>query len=168
MSDSYLHRLQEAIEAATRGMTAEQLSRHPQGKWSCSEVLEHLYLTYTGTIKGLQRCLETGKPLASAPTLKQRLFKFVVVNGGYMPSGRKAPEMTVPKGTSAAMVVQEIVPTITKMEALIAQSEARFGYGARVLNHPVLGPLTGRQWRKFHWVHGMHHVKQIERLRAYE
>jgi hypothetical protein len=25
--------------------------------------------------------------------------------------------------------------------------------------------LTGRQWRKFHWVHGHHHLKQIRDLR---
>jgi hypothetical protein len=33
------------------------------------------------------------------------------------------------------------------------------------LDHPILGPLTGGQWRKFHLVHGLHHVKQIRRLR---
>jgi hypothetical protein len=30
----------------------------------------------------------------------------------------------------------------------------------------VLGPLTGAQWRKFHLVHGLHHQKQLLRLRA--
>jgi hypothetical protein len=30
----------------------------------------------------------------------------------------------------------------------------------------ILGPLTGAQWRKFHLVHGRHHVKQVLHLRA--
>jgi hypothetical protein len=51
------------------------------------------------------------------------------------------------------------------MDEVIGQCEARFGKRTRVLDHPVLGPLTARQWRKFHWVHGRHHVKQIQKLR---
>jgi hypothetical protein len=34
-----------------------------------------------------------------------------------------------------------------------------------LLDHPILGPLTAAQWMKFHRVHGMHHVKQMQRLR---
>ena len=56
--DAYLQRLQEAIASATHGMTAEDLRRHPEGKWSTAEVLEHLYLTYTGTTKAFERCLQ--------------------------------------------------------------------------------------------------------------
>jgi hypothetical protein len=51
------------------------------------------------------------------------------------------------------------------MDDQIAKCEARFGKRTRVLDHPILGPLTGRQWRKFHWVHGQHHLKQIHKLR---
>ena len=45
--DLYLERLQQAIATATRGMTSEELTRHPEGhpegRWSAAEVLEHLY-----------------------------------------------------------------------------------------------------------------------------
>jgi hypothetical protein len=30
----------------------------------------------------------------------------------------------------------------------------------------ILGPLTIRQWRKFHLIHGRHHIKQIRAIRA--
>lgn len=49
--DSYLERLHEAITSAIYGITTEDLRRHPEGKWSTAEVLEHLYLTYSGTMK---------------------------------------------------------------------------------------------------------------------
>jgi hypothetical protein len=62
--------------------------------------------------------------------------------------------------------VTEIGPQITAMDEAIAHCEQRHGKRTRLLDHPVLGPLTARQWRKFHWVHGKHHVKQIQRLRA--
>jgi hypothetical protein len=30
------------------------------------------------------------------------------------------------------------------------------------LDHPFIGPLTADQWRKFHWVHGRHHIRQMQ------
>ena len=168
--DSHLEQLQQAIASATRGMTGEDLTRHPKGhpdgKWSAAEVLEHLYLTYTGTIKGCDRCLQKGKPLASAITLKQRARITLVIKLSYFPKGRKAPERATPKGMSPEKVMAEIGTQIASMGELLAQCEARHGARTRVLDHPILGPLTARQWRKFHWVHGRHHVKQILKLRT--
>jgi hypothetical protein len=156
--DLYLERLQQAIATATRGMTSEELTRHPEGhpegQWSAAEVLEHLYLTYTGTLKGFERCLKAGKPLASAPTLKQRVSAAVVTEIGYFPKGRKSPETARPKGIPAEKVIADIGPQIAAMDRLIAQCEAQYGARSKVLDHPILGPLTARQWRKFHWVHG--------------
>jgi hypothetical protein len=59
----------------------------------------------------------------------------------------------------------EVGAKIVEMDAIIAQCEARFGRSSRLLDHPILGPLTAMQWRKFHFVHGRHHVKQLLRLR---
>jgi hypothetical protein len=162
--DSYLQKLSEAIGAATNAMSDEQLTCHPDGKWCVAEMLEHLYLTYRGTLKGAERCLQEGKPLAHKPTMQDRLRTAVVVSLGYMPKGRKAPERSTPRGMAAEEVVKAIGPEIAAMDNAIAQCEARFGKRTRILDHPILGPLTAQQWRKFHWVHGRHHVKQIRKL----
>ena len=168
--DSYLERLQRAIASATEGMTSDELVgrpiKSPEGAWNVAEVLEHLYLTYTGTTKGFDRCLKAGKPLASPITLKQRIAIALVTKLGYFPKGRKAPERSTPKGMPVEKVVADIGPQLVAMDKVIAQSEERFGSRTRLLDHPVLGPLTAQQWRKFHWVHGRHHVKQIQDLRA--
>jgi hypothetical protein len=164
--DAYLQRLQDAIASATRGMTAEDLTRHPEGKWSTAEVLEHLYLTYSGTVKGFERVLEAGKPLARTALLKDRMRVFLVTGLGRLPEGRKAPERLQPRGMTADEVTREIGPRISAMDEVIAQCESRFGKRTRVFDHPILGPLTARQWRKFHWVHGQHHLKQIRKLRG--
>ena len=163
--DSYLRRLQDAIASAIDGMTADDLTRHPEGKWSGAQVLEHLYLTYTGTVKGLERCLREGKPLARTPMLKDRMKTFVVTGLLHLPEGRKAPERAQPRGLPADEVLREIGPQIEIMDELITQCEKRFGRRIRIIDHPILGPLTAREWRKFHWVHGRHHVKQIWKLR---
>src|SRR5579864_5535265 len=107
--DFYLQRLQNAISSVTEGMSAEMLTRRPQAdKWSAAEVLEHLYLTYTGTIKGFERCLEAGKPLARVPTLMDHVRTAVVVKLGHMPEGRKSPENARPRGLPCEKVLAEV------------------------------------------------------------
>jgi len=163
--DAYLERLQQGIASATYGMSREDLRRHPTGKWCALEVLEHLYLTYVGTVKGFERCLHEGKPSAKSPALQDRFKTLIVTGFRHMPEGRKAPERAQPRGMQADELLSDIGPKISAMDDLISQCEARFGRRTRVLDHPILGPLTVGQWRKFHWVHGKHHLKQIQRLK---
>jgi hypothetical protein len=163
--DAYLQRLQDAIASATQGMSDEDLRRHPEGKWCAAEVLEHLYLTYTGTTKAFERCLQAGEPQVQMRTMRDRVRTSVVLGLGYMPTGRKSPKHALPRGMAPEEVAREIGSRISAMDQMISQCEDRFGKQNRLLDHPILGPLTGRQWRKFHWVHGRHHVKQIQNLR---
>ncbi|HKS74134.1 MAG TPA: DinB family protein [Terriglobales bacterium] len=165
--DSCLQQLHEAITAAMSGLTLEELKRRPPGKWCAAEVLEHLYLSYAGTVKGLGRCLQEGRSLASAGTWSQRTQTMIVTRLGYMPTGRTAPAQATPRGMAAEQVVAEICPMIRRMQTLIDECDARFGR-KMILDHPILGPFTADEWRKFHWVHGRHHVKQIWRLRGRE
>lgn len=162
--DRYLQELHDAIASVTSGMNTEQLTAHPEGKWCAAEVLEHLYLTYRGTVKGCERCLEHGKTLSRTPRFPDWMRTTVVVRFGYMPPGRKAPAVSVPRGMPAEEVVKAMGPEILAMDDLLTRCEARFGQSTRILDHPVLGPLTAAQWRKFHWVHGWHHVKQLRNL----
>jgi hypothetical protein len=165
--DSRLEKLKQALESAVEGMSSEQLRWHRADKWCAAEVLEHLYLTYTGTIKGFERVMAGGKPLATRASLKQWARTAVVVGFSHLPEGRKAPENTRPRGLAAEQVRSEVGAKIAAMDAIIAQCEARFGRSVKLLDHPILGPLTATQWRKFHLVHGRHHAKQLLRLREH-
>jgi hypothetical protein len=166
MMDSILEELKQAVESAIGGLSNEQLSWRPAGKWCAAEILEHLYLTYTGTIKGFEKMMQSGKPVTTPASTKQRLRKLVVLGFGYLPAGRVAPANTRPKGLPVENVRSEVGATIAAMDAIIAECEDGFGRGFPLLDHPVLGELTGRQWRRFHLVHGRHHVNQILRMRA--
>ena len=163
--DLRLDKLKESLQSAVEGMSSEQLSWHPPGKWCAAEVLEHLYLTYTGTIKGFERVMTSGKPLASRASMAHRVLTLVVVGLGHMPAGRKAPAIAQPKGLPVEKVRSELGAKIVAMDAIIAQCEVRFGRRVHLLDHPFLGPLTATQWRKLHLVHGRHHQKQLLRLR---
>jgi Protein of unknown function (DUF1569) len=163
--DSRLEKLRESLESAVKGMSSEQLSWHLPGKWCASEVLEHLYLTYTGTIKGFERVIIKDKPLATSASVAHRVLTFVVVGLGYLPPGRKTPAVAHPRGLPSEQVRNGIGAKLVAMDAIIAQCEARFGPHVKLLDHPILGPLTATQWRTLHLVHGRHHQKQLLRLR---
>jgi hypothetical protein len=163
--DSRLEKLKENLGSSVEGMSNEQLSWHLPGKWCAAEVLEHLYLSYTGTINGFERVITSSKPLATRASMAQRVLTFVVVGLGYMPSGRKAPTVAQPRGLPAEKVRKEMGEKIAAMDAIIARCEARFGGKVKLLDHPILGPLSATEWRKLHLVHGQHHQKQLLRLR---
>ena len=159
--DSYLEQLWRELEETMTSCSPEHIGNGPEGKWTPAQVLEHLYLTYHNTNKGLAKCLEKGTPLGTRASLRHRLSTLLVVNLAYFPKGRKSPERAVPKGMAAEEVLRSILPEIQQMDAGLAECERRFGRRARILDHPLLGPLNVGEWRKFHWVHGKHHTRQI-------
>ena len=163
--DHRLEQFKANLQSAVEGMSNRQLDWHPPGKWSAAEVLEHLYLTYTGTIAGFERVMRKGKPLVSTATIGQRGLTLLVVGLGWMPGGFRAPAIVQPAGLPAEKVRNEIGEKIIAMDGIISQCEVCFGRRVRLLDHPILGPLNARQWRKLHLVHGAHHLKQLLELR---
>jgi hypothetical protein len=163
--DFYLQRALHAIQRQTRGMSAAQLAWHREGKWSAAQVLEHLSLAFSSTSKVMERAVQQGSANARPPTLREWLVTLVVVKMGYFPSGRQAPQWTLPRGLDPAKSVETICASLAEMDAKIAAAQAKIGPGV-VAVHPIIGPLTANQWRKFHWEHTRHHMKQIAALRS--
>src|SRR5260221_10591596 len=157
--DPRLEKLNQSLQSAVEGMSPEQWTWHPPGKWCAAEVLEHLYLTYTGTIKEFERVIGGGKPLASPATFAHRVRTFFVVGIGRMPSGLEAPAIVRPKGLSPETVRTEFADNLQAMDSIIAQCEARFGSGVVLLDHPIVGALSAAQCRKLLVVHGSHNLK---------
>ena len=162
--DFYLQRALDAIEAETRGMPAQQLAWRRGDKWSAGEILEHLALAFSSTSKAMERALEAGHAPKTKATAKQWAATLLVVKLGYFPSGRPAPEWTRPRGLDAAQAVETIRAALVEMDRKIAEAQSKLGDGV-VAVHPIIGPLSARQWRKFHWRHTRHHMKQVAALR---
>ena len=160
-----VQRVSEAIERAVQGMSSDQLSWSPEpGRWSTAEILEHLSITYGGTAKGMRKVAERGASLATKPTTYQRLARFVVTELGYLPGGRQAPKGTVPTGLAPEAVLAAIRGNLAEMDAAMSAA-GQVVPSKAVADHPVLGPLTLRQWRRFHVAHTKHHMKQVAALR---
>ena len=161
--DSSLERLRQELEDAIGSASPSALAQAPAGKWNAGQILEHLFLTYQNTNRGIDKCLRQGAPLATRATWKQRMAALLVVNLGYMPEGRKAPERLTPRGMPLEEVQRAIMPELQRMRSGLDDCERRFGARTKIMDHLFLGPLTASEWRKFHWVHGRHHARQIRR-----
>jgi hypothetical protein len=135
------------------------------GRWSIAEIVEHLDRTYTGTAKGLERCLDGGTRRVSAPTARSRLRRFFVVTLGWFPTGIEAPRHVVPGGEiRLSALTGRIRSDLADMDTLLLRAIERFGTGP-VLDHPILGPFTAADWARFHRVHTRHHCRQIDERR---
>jgi hypothetical protein len=157
-----LARADRALRDSAGSLSSDAIARHVGGRWSVADVLEHLGLTFSGTVRGLHRVLEHGVQGLPAPTLEQRVGTLVVVQLGYFPSGRQSPETMKPRGNAdPATVLATTLSHLAAMDDALDAAELRFGPRIRVLQHPVLGPFNLHHWRRFHWVHTRHHARQI-------
>jgi hypothetical protein len=156
-----LESVRRETERATLAITPDRWLRAPEGKWNSLQILEHLVLSYTGTTKGLLRTMEAGQPQRGNPDLRQRLRSAYVLGVGRFPSGIEAPKQTAPLKGLGNEPLRRFNDALVAMDATLTDAEKRFGARTRVLDHPVLGPLTAQQWRRFHQVHGRHHLRQV-------
>jgi hypothetical protein len=163
--DRYLEEARRAVLDAVGAMSDEQLSAAHNEKWSAAQIIEHLALAFGATANGLNRAAAAPKLDMRRPTIRDRFATIVVVKLQYIPTGRKAPEMTVPSGLPPQDALRKLDENLQAMDAAIRRAEERWGRQL-IAPHPILGPLTADQWRKFHMVHAKHHAKQIVAIKA--
>ena len=156
-----LEQVRREAERLTGTMSQADWHQAPPGKWSCAQIFEHLLLSYTATTAGARKAMELGKPLGGRPTLRDRISTFYVARLGLLPSGRTAPSHTTPKDGAGPGTLRQFNDALVAMDATLADAEKRFGSKVRLLDHPILGPLTASQWRRFHRTHARHHLKQV-------
>lgn len=155
-----------AIQSATSGMSDEQLAWHPPGKWSSAEILEHLSLAYSRTTERMAPLLDQAQPELRRRTFREWVGGLLVLKLGQIPAGKKAPEALCPQGLSVSEARTQVADRLCLLDQAIAKCEAHFGPRQTVLVHTILGPLSTSEWRRFHCVHTLHHMKQILALRA--
>lgn len=160
--DRHLQRAHDALQHAAGRLTLEQLTVRPApGAWTIAQILEHLSRAFSGTAEGARRVVAKDQPTARSVDLRAGVRIFLVVECGYLPSGRQAPKSTLPVGVDPAEALPQAIDNLRAMDAALEAAAATFGARVRLMDHPILGPLSARQWRRFHWIHTRHHVRQI-------
>ena len=161
-----LEQIRREAERLTAEMSQAEWRHAAPGKWSCAQTFEHLLLSYTATTKGTLKAMQIGKPLGGKPSFRDRISTFYVARLGFLPSGRTALQQTTPKDGAGLESLRQFNDALVAMDATLTDAEKRFGTKVKLLDHPILGPLTAKEWRRFHRTHARHHLKQIaERIR---
>jgi len=162
------------ISKEVRGLDADVAQQHPGGRtheWNAQQVVEHLILTYRATSGLLESRLRKGRSSQHQNrTWLQRLLQVMILGCGRLPQGVPTLDENRPSpGEFAAMDGEQLGSALCAemqwMDALLERCRHRFGT-ERVGNHPWLGPLRVDQWRRFHVVHGLHHVEQLRSILA--
>jgi hypothetical protein len=164
-----LERVVSQISSEVLSLDAETTQLHPNGlayKWSAQQVVEHLVLGYRVTSSALKTRLKKGHLSRNRKrTHLQWSLQLMILTFGRHPWGVPALDETIPvAGSFAAMDGQQLGnlmrQEIDAMDKLFDACRRKFGM-ERVAVHPFLGPLRVDQWRRFHVVHGLHHLTQL-------
>jgi hypothetical protein len=167
-----LQDLQSGIAASLQNLDATQTQLQPPsrpGKWSIQQIIEHLLLTYSSTETAINARLAKRTPTRAKPTFANRLVQYAVTRCGYFPTGREAPQMVIPEPTTHPLSGKDLAHSaaerLARLDLVFNEAEILFGPGTQCVTHNILGPLNIEQWRRFHLVHGRHHLKQIAAIR---
>ena len=169
-----LERVVSQLTSEVLSLDAETTQLHPNSlayKWNAQEVVEHLVLGYRQTSSALETRLSKGRLSRNQKrTWLQWSLQLMILSFGKLPTGVPAPEETTPvAGRFAAMDGQQLGDLlrgeIDTMDNLLDACRRKFGMD-RVAVHPFLGPLRVDQWRRFHVVHGLHHLIQLRSVVA--
>ena len=170
--NSTLSRLQQEISSALQQLDSTQTQLRPRSRlarWSIQQIVEHLLLTYSSTEAALDDRLAKGRATRAKPSIPQRLGQLTVIRLGYFPSGRKAPPLVIPSASPAPLSGEQLTLSATdrllRLDQRCTDAAERFGLTEPCASHTALGPLNLDQWRKFHLIHGEHHLKQIAAIR---
>ena len=164
-----LERVVSQIESELGGLDAGTTQLHPKDlsyKWSAQQVIEHLVLGYRVTSDALDSRLKKGRLARDRKrTWLQWSLQLMILTFGKLPQGVPAQKETTPTpdrfaAMSGAQLGKLLRDEIERMDTLLDGCRRKFGM-ERVTRHPFLGPLRVDQWRRFHVVHGYHHVHQL-------
>jgi len=165
--------LQRELHAMRAGLDALAVQQRPAGRsdaWSIQQIAEHLSRTYGATIAAFEDRMVKGRCTRMSASMKQLLGQFYITKLGRFPEGRVAPEAVTPRPAlaieSGDAIYERLAARIAAMQVLLARTERAFGPKRRCTSHMVLGPMSVEGWRRFHWVHGQHHLKQMAAIRT--
>jgi hypothetical protein len=157
----HLENVRAEAQRLTRDFSPEDWEYSRAEKWSASLIMEHLLLTFTATTKGALKTMQASEPFCREATWQDIGRRLYVLRLGRVPTGLKAAKSVTPKEGLPGNNIRVFNDALVAMDATLTDAERRFGKKTRILDHPILGPLTAEQWRRFHWVHAHHHLQQI-------
>lgn len=160
--------LDDMVLVPLRSLEGEDWHRTVPGKWSIVQIVRHLSIGIDFVAaKFEEREDKRGMKRRASP--RQTLLRHVMLGLGRLPSGRDAPEGTVPEARpDPEATLAQFRMGVARLETLVDTWLPKRQVEVYVKN-PVLGDLNLPEWARFHYVHCRHHLGQLRtRLRWLE
>ncbi|HEX3436865.1 MAG TPA: DinB family protein [Pseudacidobacterium sp.] len=153
------------------GMSKEETQKHTADnseQWSAQQLVEHLILTYRSSSGALEERLRKGRPTKAEVTPQQQVRRERLFVTEIFPEDTQAPERVRPgqidlSALSGVELAELLQRELESMDSLVERCHEAFGQQP-MASHWAFGPLSADEWRKFHLLHGRHHLKQLARI----
>ena len=162
--------LQESLDrilAVCSPLTEAQAQlRLDPSSWSIAEIIEHLAIAERAALVGIKRSLT--QPEADPDTLTATANKGDLISTRVSTRLAKAPAppTVLPTGRYGAWSAPLEAFTSIRQQSIAFETDNHAGLDRRAFPHPLLGPLTLRQWLHFAAAHSVRHTHQIEEILA--
>ena len=135
--------------------------RAPSGKWTPAQIVHHLAISLETSSRTFDE--RRGKPpMRRRPrTPRERIAYLLVLQIGWVPSGRQAPAVTRPAERPDARAVERQLRDGVARFLTLAQELLPARRDDLFVKNPALGDLTLPEWLRFHVRHCAHHARQI-------
>jgi hypothetical protein len=149
------------VERVPRGRQAE---RAAPDRWSVAEIVEHVSRIDTGVVKILS--VRGAEPLSATPAqlADARLTPEKIARVRGRTERVEAPDRVRPTGTlSPEAALEQLAAARAALKAAYASADPAVLDGA-VHPHPLIGPITLRDWFELAAHHDARHAAQIAEL----
>lgn len=160
-----LEHIRREVERLTHGWSESDWQNALASNRTCRQILEHLLLSYSSTTQDVLNVMEVGRPLGGKPTWSHRWRTLCVAKLGLLPWEFVPLRQPPPKDGLESDSLRRFYDTLVALDATLSDAERRFGNRVKLLDHPILGPLSVQEWRRYHRAHAKHHLRQMKRAR---
>jgi hypothetical protein len=135
--------------------------RAPPGKWTPAQIVHHLAISLETSARTFDQRRDK-PPMRRRPrTGRERVGFFLIMQVGWMPTGREAPALTRPAERPDPQAVErQLRDGVARFMSLERELLPGRRYDLFVKN-PAVGDLTLPEWIRFHIRHCAHHARQI-------
>lgn len=162
--DSLETQRQELL-SMVKHLTKEQLSTHPDGKWSIAQILSHLISSEKLSVLYLNKKTQGIHDLPDTG-FKEELVMLILIVSQRLPLKFKAPKILA-DNTISYQTPDELNEAWEKVRGDLKESLKRFQddqLNRKVYKHPIAGMLNMKQALRFFREHINHHTPQIIHL----
>lgn len=146
-------------------LSSEQLTAHPEGKWSIAQILSHLIASEQLSVKYLNKKI-LGINESPQTGIREELVMIMLTISQRFPFRFKAPKVVV-ENTTPYQTLDQFKKAWEKTRGEMHALLSRFNHDQlkrKVYKHPIAGMLNIQQAVQFFQEHITHHTPQIKNL----